>query len=94
MMWPCVACNADIRYRNQTNLALKGIIGIEAMAVISNATDHSDNAANYTAIAHNYIDRWQVLGVAQDASPPHTTLAYGSNDTHGLFLRQYLSALY
>lgn len=74
---------------NQTNLALKGIIGIEAMAVISNATDHSDSAANYTAIAHNYIDRWQVLGVAQDASPPHTTLAYGSNDTHGLLYNLY-----
>ena len=48
---------------NQTNLALKGIIGIEAMAVIA---------------------KWQTLGIAHDANPPHTTLAYGMNDTHGL----------
>ncbi|PYH29479.1 glutaminase GtaA [Aspergillus neoniger CBS 115656] len=74
---------------NQTNLALKGIIGIEAMAVISNETDHTDNGANYTAIAHNYIDRWQILGVAHDANPPHATLAYGSNNTHGLLYNLY-----
>lgn len=80
-----VILDAKNRCRNQTNLALKGIIGIEAMAVISNETDHSDNGANYTAIAHNYIDRWQILGVAHDANPPHATLAYGSNNTHGMF---------
>ncbi|PWY92879.1 glutaminase GtaA [Aspergillus heteromorphus CBS 117.55] len=74
---------------NQTNLALKGIIGIEAMAVISKLTDHSEDASNYSSIAHNYIDRWQVLGIAQDANPPHATLAYGSNDTHGLLYNLY-----
>lgn len=74
---------------NQTNLALKGIIGIEAMAVIANLTGNSADAANYTNIAHSYIDQWQVLGVAQDANPPHTTLGYGLNDTHGLLYNLY-----
>ncbi|KAI9927911.1 hypothetical protein AWENTII_012429 [Aspergillus wentii] len=69
---------------NQTNLALKGIIGIEAMSVIGNMTDHDDQAANNSRIAHDYIDRWQTLGIAHDANPPHTTLSYGSNDSHGL----------
>lgn len=74
---------------NQTNLALKGIIGIEAMAVIANLTGNTTTGANYTNIAHSYIDQWQNLGVAHDASPPHTTLAYGANDTHGLLYNLY-----
>ena len=69
---------------NQTNLALKGIIGIEAMAVIANLTGNVTIGANYTTIAHDYIDQWQNLGIAHDATPPHTTLSYGMNDTHGL----------
>ena len=47
---------------NQTNLALKGIIGIEAMATIANLTGNMDTAANYSSIAHNYISEWQTLG--------------------------------
>lgn len=68
-------------YRNQTNLALKGIIGIQAMAVISNTTGHPDDASNHSSIAKDYIARWQTLGVAHDANPPHTTLSYGANDS-------------
>ena len=74
---------------NQTNLALKGIIGIEAMAVIANMTGNTAVGANYTNIAHNYIKQWLELGIAHDASPPHTTLAYGMNDTHGLLYNLY-----
>ena len=74
---------------NQTNLALKGIIGIEAMAEIANRTGNAVDGANYTNIAHSYIDQWKVLGVAQDATPPHTTLGYGLNDTHGLLYNLY-----
>ena len=74
---------------NQTNLALKGIIGIEAMAVIANLTGNTDDASNYTNIAHDYITQWQSLGIAQDANPPHTTLAYGMNDTHGNLYNLY-----
>jgi hypothetical protein len=74
---------------NQTNLALKGMIGIEAMAVIANMTGNQVDGANYTDIAHSYIEQWQVLGVAQDASPQHTTLSYGMNDTHGLLYNLY-----
>jgi hypothetical protein len=74
---------------NQTNLALKGIIGIEAMAVIANLTGNTADGANYTNIAHSYINQWQTLGVAQDATPPHTTLGYGLYDTHGLLYNLY-----
>lgn len=74
---------------NQTNLALKGIIGIQAMAVIANLTGNPADGANFTSIAHDYITKWQTLGIAHDASPPHTTLAYGMNNTHGLLYNLY-----
>ncbi|KAK0104462.1 hypothetical protein ONS95_004751 [Cadophora gregata] len=74
---------------NQTDLALKGIIGIQAMAVIANLTDNSVDGVNYTNIAQDYITQWQTLGIAHDATPPHTTLAYGMNDTHGLLYNLY-----
>ena len=74
---------------NQTDLALKGMIGIEAMAVIANLTGNAADGANYTNIAHSYISQWQNLGVAHDATPPHTTLNYGANDTHGLLYNLY-----
>ena len=54
------------------------------MAVIANLTGNTTTGANYTSIAHNYITQWQVLGIAHDADPPHTTLDYGMNDTHGM----------
>jgi len=74
---------------NQTDLALKGMIGIQAMAVIANLTGHTADAANYSATAHSYITQWQNLGVAHDANPPHTTLNYGANDTYGLLYNLY-----
>ncbi|KAH9220619.1 glutaminase GtaA [Leptodontidium sp. 2 PMI_412] len=74
---------------NQTDLALKGIIGIQAMAVIANLTENQADGANYTNIALDYITQWQTLGIAHDANPPHTTLSYGMNDTHGLLYNLY-----
>ncbi|PYH47798.1 glutaminase GtaA [Aspergillus saccharolyticus JOP 1030-1] len=74
---------------NQTNLALKGIIGIEAMATISKETAHSTDASNYTAISHRYIRQWEKIGIAHNANPPHTTLSYGANNSHGLLYNLY-----
>lgn len=75
---------ADINVtRNQTNLALKGIIGIDAMATISSITGDAEDHVNRSDIAHDYIDKWQTLGIAHDADPPHTTLSYGDNSSHG-----------
>lgn len=69
---------------NQTNLAVKGIIGIEAMAVIANLTGHFDDGANFTNISHTYIDQWVDLAAAAGADPPHTTLNYGNDSTYSL----------
>lgn len=63
-------------YRNQTNLAIKGIIGIEAMAQIANRTGHIADGINYTSIAHDYVRQWQTIGFNYNDNPPHATLSY------------------
>ena len=59
------------------------------MAVIAKMMGNAEDAANYTNIAHDYIDQWQNFGIAYDAVPPHATLAYGQNDTHGNLYNLY-----
>ncbi|TFK75791.1 DUF1793-domain-containing protein [Pluteus cervinus] len=67
---------------NQTNLAIKGIIGIRAMAEIANLVGDKTRGANYTSIAESYVKEWQVYATA--ASGQHLTLAYGQDDSWGL----------
>ncbi|KKY24377.1 putative glutaminase [Phaeomoniella chlamydospora] len=70
---------------NQTNLALKGILGIGAMSSISNLTgNHSAEAQNYSSTAQSYFDQWEDLGIAKNAIPPHTTLNYGNDSSYSL----------
>ncbi|CAG8221974.1 unnamed protein product [Penicillium salamii] len=77
---------------NQTNLALKGIIGIQAMAVIANQTGHTADAADYSRIAKDYITQWQDLAIAKGANPPRTTLSYGDPASHGLLYNLFADA--
>jgi hypothetical protein len=72
------------RLQNQTNLALKGIIGIRAMAQASLLLKKHEDSKKYDQIAKDYTNKWMKLGVAWNANPPHTTLHYGADDTHGL----------
>ncbi|KAK7550004.1 glutaminase GtaA [Phyllosticta paracitricarpa] len=80
---------------NQTNLALKGIIGIEAMSQISNLTGHADDASKYHQTAVDYITRWQGLAIVNgtDGGPAHTTLSYGDAASHGLLYNLYANSL-
>jgi len=70
---------------NQTNLALKGIIAIEAMAVIAELTGNTADATNFTNTAHDYISQWESYAVvpATATTLAHTNLAYGESDSHG-----------
>ncbi|KZM27291.1 catalytic [Ascochyta rabiei] len=74
---------------NQTNLALKGIISIEAMSQIAKLIGEDTDAQNYTTIAHDYIDKWQTLGINTAADPPHAVLNYGNTSTWGLLYNLY-----
>jgi len=78
---------------NQTNLALKGIIGIQAMSAIANLTSHAADGANFSQIATSYIAQWQELGINAAASPPHTTLSYDNATSHGILYNLYADAL-
>lgn len=74
---------------NQTNLALKGIIGLEAMSQMAKLIGETADADNYTTIAHDYITKWEELGVNKVADPPHAILNYNNASTHGLLYNLY-----
>lgn len=72
------------RLANQTNLAIKGIIALEAMSEISERAGHKDLKQHYSDIAHEYLAFWQEHGINHDAEVPHTTLSYNDNESYGL----------
>lgn len=78
---------------NQTNLAIKGIIGIRAMAQIAKLTNNMNDYNNFTNISSTYLKKWQTLGINSAARPPHSTLSYGMNDTYGLLYNIYADKL-
>ncbi|KAF2971261.1 hypothetical protein GQX73_g2329 [Xylaria multiplex] len=59
---------------NQTNLALKGIVGIKAMSSIAEMVGEDSDAKYYSAVADEYIDKWQEFGLSRDKT--HAKLAY------------------
>ncbi len=68
------------RSSNQTNLAIKGIIGLKAMSEIAQLTGNDDP---YGETADRYLKGWKDLGINTKANPPHTTLSYGDGNSHG-----------
>lgn len=78
---------------NQTNLGLKGIIGLRAMSEISERTGNTDDAKTYGDTAASYIEQWQGFGLNTAADPPHSTLSYGDADSHGLLYNLYANSL-
>ena len=58
----------------QTNLALKGIIGIRAMAEIADTLGETEDAKFYLNISETYIHKWQEYGISRDKT--HAKLAY------------------
>ncbi|KAI2643269.1 DUF1793-domain-containing protein [Xylaria nigripes] len=59
---------------NQTNLALKGIIGIKAMSSIAEIVGEESDAKYYDKVADEYINKWQDFGLSRDKT--HAKLAY------------------
>ncbi|ATY65800.1 glutaminase GtaA [Cordyceps militaris] len=69
---------------NQTNLAIKGIIALEAMSEVATRAGHADQKQHYSDIAHAYYGFWSEHGINQAAATPHATLAYDDMDSYGL----------
>ncbi|KAJ7154108.1 DUF1793-domain-containing protein [Mycena filopes] len=72
---------------NQTNLAIKGIVGIGAMAEIESLLGNAAQSANYSAVASGYVTQWQKLSASTTGA--HLTLAYGQSDSWGLSYNLY-----
>lgn len=63
----------------QTNLALKGIIGIRAMSEISDILGETKDAEYYREIADDYIAKWQDFGLSRNKLFPKLSYDwYGS----------------
>ncbi|KAL9005276.1 MAG: hypothetical protein Q9188_001945 [Gyalolechia gomerana] len=58
----------------QTNLALKGILGIKAMSQIAETIDNKADAKYYKNISDTYISKWEEYSISRDGS--HAKLAY------------------
>lgn len=58
----------------QTNLALKGIIGIKAMAGLAEIAGEEKDKKSYENISRTYISKWEEYGISRDKT--HAKLAY------------------
>ncbi|KAG6821602.1 hypothetical protein H0H93_000111 [Arthromyces matolae] len=67
---------------NQTNLAIKGIVGIKAMSEIYQILGNFAQSSNYSSIAASYVATWQTLAASSTGN--HLTLDYGDSNSWGL----------
>jgi hypothetical protein len=66
---------------NQTNLALKAIVGIGAMSQIATATGDKETGTKLRSTAEDYIAKWTKFALADNGK--HTKLAYQLDDSWG-----------
>jgi len=69
---------------NQTNLALKAILGIRAMGEIASLTGNSNDAKDFIKTSQDYMTKWEKY--AFDKNSSHAKLAYQLPDSWGLSL--------
>jgi hypothetical protein len=68
----------------QTNLALKGIVGIKAMSELANVMGKEKDVEYYRNISSVYIEKWEEYGMSRDGG--RAKLAY---DWHGSWTTLY-----
>ncbi|KAI2635823.1 DUF1793-domain-containing protein [Hypomontagnella submonticulosa] len=76
---------------NQTNLAIKGIVGLQAMASISRVVGNPDDAAKFSDKATSFYDQWEDYAI--DPSGKHTLLAYQWRSSWGLLYNIFFDKL-
>ncbi|MDQ2848786.1 MAG: DUF5127 domain-containing protein [Actinomycetota bacterium] len=72
---------------HSVNLALKGILGIGAMSLVSTLLGKKTDAAYYLGVAKSYIGQW--VTKATDVSGDHLKLAYDQDGTWSLKYNGY-----
>ncbi|CAD6923402.1 unnamed protein product [Tilletia controversa] len=76
---------------NQTNLAIKGITGLAAMANIADLIGSSQDAAIYRNISQEYVSAWHFLSV--DKQKTHTKLLYQEDNSWGTLYNLFADRL-
>ncbi|KAI0031102.1 hypothetical protein K488DRAFT_52813, partial [Vararia minispora EC-137] len=79
--------------RNETNLAIKGIIGVKAMSAIASALGVSDDAKKYSDAASNLYSRWKAggaLGSSNNLLASFSSLT-SSSTGYNLFADKWLN---
>ncbi|KAH6652041.1 hypothetical protein BKA67DRAFT_572737 [Truncatella angustata] len=76
---------------NQTNLAIKGIIALQAMSSVAIVVENLENASMYAAKAKEYYVGWEELSV--EPSRQHTVLSYQWTSSWGLLYNIYFDKL-
>ncbi|CAG2111357.1 unnamed protein product [Medioppia subpectinata] len=61
---------------NSTNLSVKAIVGIGAMAQLAEVTDNEADKRQYRQIAENYITEW--IGLSKDPSNKYLKMSYNT----------------
>ena len=72
---------------NQTNLAIKGIVGIQAMAGVAQIAGVAADALNFSTTAVTYFKQWEYFAI--DPSGRHTLLSYEWRSSYGLLYNTY-----
>ncbi|KAI0389933.1 DUF1793-domain-containing protein [Xylariaceae sp. FL0594] len=76
---------------NQTNLAIKGIVGLRVMSHIAALASQPGDAAHFADLATSYYEAWESYAV--DPSGKHTVLAYQWRSSWGLLYNIYFDKL-
>ncbi|ERT01200.1 hypothetical protein HMPREF1624_02442 [Sporothrix schenckii ATCC 58251] len=77
---------------NQTNLAIKGILGIAAMGEIARIAGQPHDADHFETIARDYYRKWVYLAV-DPTGHSHTLLAYQWRSSWGLLYNVFMDKL-
>lgn len=75
----------------QTNLALKGIIGIKALAGLAELIDEKADVKKYTNISDTYIKKWEEYGISRDGT--HAKLSYNWYGSWTILYNMYADSL-
>lgn len=76
---------------NQTNLAIKGIVGLQAMASIATIANDAVSSQNYSSTASSFYRQWEELAI--DPSERHTLLSYQWRSSYGLLYNNFPDSL-
>ncbi|PCH43427.1 DUF1793-domain-containing protein [Wolfiporia cocos MD-104 SS10] len=76
---------------NMTNLAIKGIIGIQAMSEISKAVQEDTDSQKFASTASAYMNTWKSLALSSNQQ--NILFAYGDSGSWGLMYNLYADLL-